>query len=251
MAMKNKYAYRSRISEAKIRQLVKLFSVDLTASQIAELSGVNRNTVNRYVTAFRERIARYCEAESPVKGEVEVDESYFGARRVRGIRGRGARGKTIVFGLFKRNDNVYTEIVPDCSRATLQGIIRGRVDLESVIHSDGWRGYDGLVDLGYQKHFRVQHSHNEFSNKHSHINGIESFWSYAKTRLVRFRACLETSAFIVTRRHVDKKRLCAAAKTREDCQTVPQRSDGQRMGACTSSPAPCFWRRSEAQNRPA
>ena len=65
------------------------------------------------------------------------------------------------------------------------------------------------------------------------------------------RACLETSAFIVTRRHVDKKRLCAAAKTREDCQTVPQRSDGQRMGACTSSPAPCFWRRSEAQNRPA
>ena len=290
MAMKNKYAYRSRISEAKIRQLVKLFSVDLTASQIAELSGVNRNTVNRYVTAFRERIARYCEAESPVKGEVEVDESYFGARRVRGIRGRGARGKTIVFGLFKRNDNVYTEIVPDCSRATLQGIIRGRVDLESVIHSDGWRGYDGLVDLGYQKHFRVQHSHNEFSNKHSHINGIESFWSYAKTRLVRFRglqkqtfylhlkecefrfnhrqediyllvlkllrenplrACLETSAFIVTRRHVDKKGLCAAAKTREDCQTIPQRSDGQRMGACTSSPAPCFRRRSEAQNRPA
>lgn len=131
MAMKNKYAYRSRISEAKIRQLVKLFSVDLTASQIAELSGVNRNTVNRYVTAFRERIARYCEAESPVKGEVEVDESYFGARRVRGIRGRGARGKTIVFGLFKRNDNVYTEIVPDCSRATLQGIIRGRVDLKA------------------------------------------------------------------------------------------------------------------------
>ena len=67
----------------------------------------------------------------------------------------------------------------------------------------------------------------------------------------KLRACLETSAFIVTRRHVDKKRLCAVAKTREDCQTVPQRSDGQRMGACTSSPAPCFWRRSEAQNRPA
>ena len=119
--MKNKYAYRSRISEAKIRQLVKLFSVDLTASQIAELSGVNRNTVNRYVTAFRERIARYCEAESPVKGEVEVDESYFGARRVRGVRGRGAHGKTIVFGLFKRNDKVYTEIVPRLLSRELYG----------------------------------------------------------------------------------------------------------------------------------
>ena len=37
------------------------------------------------------------------------------------------------------------------------------------------------------KHFRVQHGNNEFANKHSHINGIESFWAYAKTRIVRFR----------------------------------------------------------------
>lgn len=187
MSVKNKYAARSRISEAKIRQIVKLFAVDLGALQIAAIAGVNRNTVNRYLAAFRERIAHFCEAESPVKGEVEVDESYFGARRVRGVRGRGARGKTIVFGLFKRNGRVYTEVVPDCSKATLQGIIRGRVELESIIHSDGWRGYDGLVDLGYQKHFRVQHGNNEFANKQSHINGIESFWAFAKTRLVRFR----------------------------------------------------------------
>ena len=87
MTMKNKYAYRSRISEVKIRQLVKHFAVDLDASQIAELSGLNRNTVNRYLMAIRERIADYCEAESPFSGEVEVDESYFGARRVKGVRG--------------------------------------------------------------------------------------------------------------------------------------------------------------------
>ena len=187
MSVKNKYAARSRISEAKIRQIVKLFAVDLGALQIAAIAGVNRNTVNRYLAAFRERIAHFCEAESPVKGEVEVDESYFGARRVRGLRGRGARGKTIVFGLFKRQGKVYTEIVPNCSKVTLQGIIRGRVDPESIIHSDGWRGYNGLVDLGYQKHYRVHHGDNEFANEYSHINGIESFWAYAKTRLVRFR----------------------------------------------------------------
>lgn len=187
MTMKNKYILRSKISEAKFRQLVRLFCVDLTATQIAQVGGLNRNTANRLLQGIRERIAVACEAESPVAGEVEVDESYFGARRVRGLRGRGARGKTIVFGLFKRQGRVYTEIVPDCSRATLQGIIRGRVDPESVIHSDGWRGYNGLVDLGYQKHYRVQHGENEFANEHSHINGIESFWAYAKTRLVRFR----------------------------------------------------------------
>ncbi len=51
---------------------------------------------------------------------------------VKGKRGRSTFGKTIVFGIFKRNEKIYTEIV-----------------------SDGWRGYNGLVDLGYKKHFRV------------------------------------------------------------------------------------------------
>ena len=187
MTMKNKYITRSKISEAKFRQFVRLSCVDLNATQIAQVAALNRNTANRLLQGIRERIALACETESPVSGEVEVDESYFGARRVRGLRRRGARGKTIVFGLFKRQGRVYTETVPDCSRVTLQGIIRGRVDPESVIHSDGWRGYNGLVDLGYQKHYRVQHGENEFANEHSHINGIESFWAYAKTRLIRFR----------------------------------------------------------------
>ena len=148
--MRNKYAKRSRISEKKFRQLVKLFSLDLDAVQISELSHLNRNTINRYLAAMRNRIAEFCELESPLKGEVEIDESYFGAKRIKGKRGRGASGKTIVFGIFNRHGKVYTEIVPDASRKTLQDIIRGRVDMETIIHSDGWRGYNGLVDLGYK-----------------------------------------------------------------------------------------------------
>ena len=187
MTIKNKYAKRSKISEKKIRQIVKLFSIDLDASQITKISELNRNTINRYLTGIRKRIAEFCESQSPFSGEVEVDESFFGARRVKGKRGRGAFGKTIVFGIFKRNGNVFTEVVPDCRRDTLQAVIRGRVDLESVIHSDGWRGYNGLVDLGYKKHFRVNHGQDQFVHDKSHINGIESFWGYAKTRLSRFR----------------------------------------------------------------
>ena len=186
--MKNKYAYHSKISEAKFRQLLKLFALDLTATQAVELTGLNRNTVNRLYSAMRRRIAEYSRQISPVNGEIEVDESYFGPRRIRGKRGRGAGGKTIVFGLFKRDGKVYTEIVPDCKAMTLQAIIRGHADIESVIHSDGWRGYDGLVDLGYEKHFRVSHGDNEFSTgSGNHINGIESFWGYAKHRLTKFK----------------------------------------------------------------
>ena len=78
-------------------------------------------------------------------------------------------------GLLKRDGKVYTEIVPDAQKDTLQAIIRGKVSIESVIYSDNWRGYNGLVDVGYDKHFRVNHSQNEFANGKNHINGIESF----------------------------------------------------------------------------
>ena len=107
--MENKYLKHSHISEAKFRRVVRLFCEDMTATQIASLTGLNRNTINRLLLHIRQVIVRYCDATSPLSGEVEIDESYFGARRVRGLRGPGARGKTIVFGLLKRHGKVYTQ----------------------------------------------------------------------------------------------------------------------------------------------
>ena len=46
-----------------------------------------------------------------LKNGIEIDESYFGARRVRGKRGRWSASKIIVLGLLKRNGNVYTQII--------------------------------------------------------------------------------------------------------------------------------------------
>ncbi|MDD3406416.1 MAG: transposase, partial [Paludibacteraceae bacterium] len=60
----------------------------------------------------------------PCYGEFELDESYFGARRVWGIRGRGARGKIIVFGILKRNRKVSAYMVENCSEKTLLPIIK-------------------------------------------------------------------------------------------------------------------------------
>jgi hypothetical protein len=140
MTMKNRYFFRSRISERQFRQILLLFAAALDASQIASLTGLSRNAINRYLKTIRQRLVEYCDAQSPFSGEVEVDESFFGARRIKGKRGRGAYGKTIVFGIFQRNGHVYTEIVANCSKATLQAVIRGKVALQSIIYSDGWRG---------------------------------------------------------------------------------------------------------------
>src|ERR1700759_2761264 len=99
----NRYYQRSKIPEHKFRQLVRHFALDLTARHTAQLTGLSRRNVTPIFLSMRERIARECERASPFSQcEVEVDESYFGARRVRGKRGRGASGKTINFGIFKR-----------------------------------------------------------------------------------------------------------------------------------------------------
>ena len=104
----------------------------------------------------------------------------------RARRGCGAYGKTVVFGIFERQGQVYAENVADCSRPILKGIIRGRVDPSTVINSDGWRGYNGLIDLGYGR-FRVRHSNDEFGKGAVHMNGIEGFWGLAKVRLAMFK----------------------------------------------------------------
>ncbi len=183
----NKYIKRSRISDKKFRELVFAFSLDLTATQISQITKINRNTVNRILKKIRLRLAEIAEDSTPFKGEIELDESYFGPKRQRGKRGRGASKKIIVFGLYKRNGAVRTQIVNNCTKDVLQSIVREKVDLKSILHTDCWPGYDGLVDLGYRKHYRIKHSLGEFAKGKNHINGIEGFWGYIKTRLVKFK----------------------------------------------------------------
>ena len=94
-----------------------------------------------------------CEAQrSAVWGyETMVDESCFGARRVKGRRGRGAYGKTVVFGIFERQGRRLYRDRPGLLKAhprRFSFVSVGRVDPRTVINADGWRGYHGLVDLG-------------------------------------------------------------------------------------------------------
>jgi len=183
--MKNKYINRSKISEAKFRQILKYFTEDFDSTQTSKLTGVSRITISNIYQKLRLRIFKLTEYEEKLSGEIEADESYFGARRVRGKRGRGAKGKVPVFGLLKRNGKVFTVIVKNCERRQLMPIIKGKILEDSTIYTDGWKSYDSLVLNGY-RHYRIYHSKNEFARGKNHVNGIESFWSYAKRRMAKF-----------------------------------------------------------------
>ena len=140
---------RAKISQYQIKKIIKCFCLDINASKTAKLLSINRNTINHWYMVFRKAIYVHQMKEfDKIIGETEVDESYFGAKRMRGFKGKLKRGrgtkKQPVFGILKRNGRVYTEIVPDCKKKILQAIIKGKIDKSAVIYSDGWRSYDGL-----------------------------------------------------------------------------------------------------------
>jgi transposase len=174
-----------KISNYKLKKILQCFCEDLTALQTAKLLSLNRNTVNRYFKIFRAKIILYQDSiNKGFKGEIELDESYFGGRN-KGRRGRGT-AKIPVFGILKRNGRVYTQIIRNATKAEIKPIIAKLIHKESTIYTDKWKAYDGLVFDGY-KHYRINHSELEYSNcKGTHINGIENFWSYAKRRLRKF-----------------------------------------------------------------
>jgi transposase len=71
-----------------------MFCLDICALTAADLAEVNKSTTHKIYGRFRARVVQLkLDHSKPFTGEVEIDESYFGARLVRGKRGRGASGK--------------------------------------------------------------------------------------------------------------------------------------------------------------
>ena len=67
------------------------------------------------------------EESKPFVGDIEVDESYFGPRRVRGKRGRGASGKIPVLGLHKRQGRVFLSVVKNVPRQSLSQFFKAEL----------------------------------------------------------------------------------------------------------------------------
>ena len=82
--------------------MLRLFVLNLTASDAARLTGLSVRAVNDVYLRLRRRLHRFCPVPVELSRALELNESYFGPRRVRGKRGRGVGSKIVVFGLFKR-----------------------------------------------------------------------------------------------------------------------------------------------------
>jgi transposase-like protein len=127
---------------------------------------------------------------SKLGGEVEVDETFIGGKarnmhkdvRARKITGRGKHmaDKVAVMGLLERGGRVRTQVIPDRSGETLQGLVREHVSTGAEVFTDELHGYWGLNEQ--YKHQIIDHAL-KYVDGRVHTNGMENFWSLLKRGL--------------------------------------------------------------------
>jgi len=172
------------ISFKKWLWIIKFFELEISARKIAEQTKLSYPTVLKACHIIRMAIVFTSGFQDELlKGEIELDESYFGGKR-KGKRGRGAAGKVPVFGILERKGVVKVEVVKDVTAQSLLNMTVKTVRRGSIVYTDKFRGYDTLMFCGY-RHLRVDHG-KRFALGKVYINGLEGFWSYAKERLAKY-----------------------------------------------------------------
>lgn len=150
----------------------------VAAKELERQLGVTYKTAWRMGHELRKHMAR-ANGQSLLSGHVEIDETYVGGRRAGGKRGRGAPGKTVVFGILERGGPVRAGPVRNVKRRTLEPLVRQNVALGSIISTDELKSYSKLREASYE-HGSVNHSRGEYVKGIHHVNSLEGYWSQLK-----------------------------------------------------------------------
>jgi transposase len=172
----------------------------VSGKELQRQLGVTYKTAYRIGQQIRD-LTKLADVRVLLTGHVECDEAYVGGVRSGGKRGRGAPGKTIVFGLKERDGPISTAVVPNVKMATLRPIVNERVEGGSIVSTDEMFSYGLLTGDGYH-HGRVRHNIKQWTKtddygiKHS-TNSIEAFWQL-------FKNSIRSTHIHVSQKHMER-----------------------------------------------
>jgi transposase-like protein len=85
-------------------------------------------------------------------GRIEVDETYLGGGEA-GVRGRQTERKALIVVAAQEDGlgigRIRMRRIPDASADSLIPFVQDSVEVRSVVHTDGWLGYEPLKGKGY------------------------------------------------------------------------------------------------------
>jgi len=124
---------------------------------------------------------------TPLRGTVEVDETYVGGKPRKNFdgtskgnkRGRGT-AKVPVVALVERNGRVRSHPIQRVNAKTLKGAIRENVHKDSRIMTDEWKSYTGIGKEYEAGHFVVNHGNGEYVKFDVYTNTVESYFALLK-----------------------------------------------------------------------
>ncbi|KAG1136296.1 hypothetical protein G6F38_012161 [Rhizopus arrhizus] len=110
---------------------------------------------------------------------VEIDESKFGKRKYH--RGHRVEGVWVVGGVEKTPERkCFLVVVNNRNTETMDTIIQNYVADGSIVHTDCWRAYENMVNLGMNLIHRTVNHSVTFRDGDVHTNTIEGTWNGIK-----------------------------------------------------------------------
>jgi transposase len=189
--MKNKMIKRSHLSEKKCREIIQLFSEDLTATQIANITGVSRVTINNYLKLIRTQIAKHCEEQNP---------RYYNTGVIPALNPRNGTPKNdeqfnAYYGFFRFNGNILVDWLHNVDKAGVQELQRSRLlnANDSAVPNELMK-YNAIADFEGWRLYRIDTSNTV--NGKSQVDDISVFWGNTKSRLLKFRGLNKNTMYL-------------------------------------------------------
>lgn len=124
--------------------------------------------IGRYETAWmilhKLRRAMVNRSREPLRGEIELDETWVGGTQA-GLRGsrqlKGRKAALVLVAIEKRgraSGRARMEVIPDFKGATVRGFLGRNVEVGATIHTDGLKSFEGFAEGGYKHVPRTQPS---------------------------------------------------------------------------------------------
>jgi transposase len=190
--MKNRYLKGAHISERKVRELLKLFCDDLTATQIANITGISRITINAYLKMIRSHISLHCDERLSV-----ADRMFFNSPALSHLVSNETPAdvtlsditfKKPLYGLYMTGEKIKARKI----NATDQLEIVEWLKSAGAQKGDVSKKYDlsahaAIVDFNNLKLYRIINGIPGPVPLKGPVDDIDLFWSMLKARLVKFR----------------------------------------------------------------
>ena len=178
-------------SKRKFRLLLKLFSQELTAVQAANISGLNRNTVNLHYKRIRQKILKNAKQNSLKNADhVQIDETYFACKKQFFKQFELPAEEVTVLGLATACGKVRFEVIQKTNHACILPIIMESCAPGAVIYTDSHKVYECLKKLEF-KHSAINHNEDEYARYEGGncitTNRAEGMFGCLKVWLVKFR----------------------------------------------------------------